>query len=119
MSAYHEIYLRPLIGSADPVGDLETLLGVNFDRTPVNNFFAHATIGREAVEVDDDMTLEDDLGVPFASHPWQITVRNFDRDAVAELTTAQRIFSALRDSGNYSLFLTVDGQKLIETAVRA
>jgi hypothetical protein len=119
MSAYHEIYLRPLIGSADPVGDLETLLGVDFDRTPVNNFVAHATVGREAVEVDDNMTLEDDLGMPFASHPWQITVRNFDRDEAAELATAKRIFLALRDTGRYSLFLTLDGQELIGTAVRA
>ncbi|WP_410585730.1 hypothetical protein [Amycolatopsis sp. lyj-108] len=119
MTAYHEIYLRPLGERFDVVVDLERILCVRFDRTPWNGFVAGASIdGEVAIEVDDDMRLENDGDIPFEDHPWMIVVRNFSRDHVAERQLADRIYQGLCETGRYSLFLTLDGGRMIESAIR-
>lgn len=117
MSAFHEIYLRPLAG-ADLIADVELLLGVRLDREPRSGPTAGTTLeGGMVVEIFDDMALEDDMGMPFAAHPWQIAVISPIKDADAELKVARSLFAGLKVTGRYSLFLTFDAQRLIDSAV--
>lgn len=118
MTTYHEIYARPLAVNYDLVADLEAVLDVRFNRTPVGDFVAAAIIdGKTAVEVNNDMDLEDLPDMPFETHPWMITIRNLDNDKDEERKLAEPLFDGLKATGRYSLFLTVDGQVLLRSAV--
>lgn len=118
MTTYHEIYARPLADDYDLISDLEAVLGVPIDRTPVGDFVAGAVIGGQAaVEVIADMDLEDLPGMPFETHPWMIAIRNFDNDKDEERRLAEPLFDGLKATGRYSLFLTLDGQLLLKSAI--
>lgn len=118
MATYHEIYARPLADDYDLIADLEAVLGVRFDRTLGCPFVAGAAIdGKAAVEVIADMKLEDLPDMPFETHPWMITIRNFDRDEDEERRLAEVLFDGLKATGRYSLFLTLDGQVLLRSAI--
>lgn len=118
MTTYHEIYARPLADDYDLIADLEAVLGVPFNRTRVGDFVAKAAIdGKAAVDVIADMKLEDLPDMPFETHPWMITIRNLDNDKDEERKLAEPLFDGLKATGRYSLFLTLDGQVLLKSAI--
>jgi hypothetical protein len=118
MSTYHEIYLRPLAADADLVADVENVLEVPLRRDLASPYIGGAQVDDDiVVEVIDDMALEDDEGMPLSTHPWQITVRSLSKNRETELAAATALFDGLTAIGRYSLFLTLDAQVLIKSAV--
>jgi hypothetical protein len=122
VSTNYEIFLRPLSDDADPVSDMEAAMGIQFDRAPKRGeLSALGIVDTEAmIEVIPDMNLEDDPSlpdIPYEAHPWAVIVVDLDRNQERELALADRLYEGLRVTGNYSLVLTLDGQKLIKKAV--
>lgn len=90
MSAYHDVYLRPLRIDADPVGLVEREFGAQF--SPGTNF--------------DGCWLPADRDVVDSSHPLVFTVRDLDGDKEREYRIAKtRIFDLLARTGDYSCFM--------------
>jgi hypothetical protein len=105
MSAYHDVYLRPLRADADPVGLIEHEFGARF--SPGTNFDgAWLPAGRDVVDFFSEHDLEDNLGIPYSSHPLIFAVRDLDGDKKREYHVAKtRIFDLLVATGDYSCFM--------------
>jgi hypothetical protein len=118
MSTYHEIYLRPLAADTDLVADVENVLGVPFRRDLTSPYIGGAQVDDDiVVEVLEDMALDDDEGMPLSTHPWQVLVRSLGKNLENELAAATALFDGLAATGRYSLFLTLDAQVLIKSAI--
>jgi hypothetical protein len=105
MSAFHEIYVRPLRDGADPVALVEKEFAGHF--TPAESFEGSLLpAGRDVVDFMPEHDLEDDRGIPYSSHPLIFAVRNLDRDVEHEYRVArERIFDLLVRTGDYSCFM--------------
>jgi hypothetical protein len=105
MSAYHDVYVRPLRAGADPVDLIEREFGARF--APAQSFDgSFFLVGRDAVDYFSEHDLEDNLGIPYSSHPLIFAVRNLDRDKGHEYRVAkERIFDLLVATGDYSCFI--------------
>ena len=121
MSAYHEIFLRPLAGSVDDATvarDLAEVFGVEFE--PVTTDYGATYRGQVAgaiIEVFTSHDLLDDGGLPFESHPLQIDFRDLAKDEKHEKAVMQRAFDGLAGLGTYSLFSTYNTQLLIDSRI--
>jgi hypothetical protein len=105
MSAFHEIYVRPLRAGADPVALVEREFGGHFSRA--ESFEGSLLpVGRDVIDYMPEHDLEDNLGIPYSSHPLIFAVRNRDRDREHEYRVAkERIFDLLVATGDYSCFI--------------
>jgi hypothetical protein len=105
MSAYHDVYVRPLRADADPVKLIEREFGARFSRgTNFDGWWLPA--GRDVVDYFSEHDLEDNLGIPYASHPLIFAVRDLDGDKEREYRIAKdRIFDLLVRTGDYSCFI--------------
>jgi hypothetical protein len=121
LSAYHEIFLRPLTGEVDEAAvarDLTDALGAEF--IPVTTDYGAtyaAKVGETIVEISPSHDLLDDSGLPFESHPLQIDFRDLAKDEEREKSVMQRAFDGLAHLGKYSLFSSFNTQRLIESRV--
>jgi hypothetical protein len=113
--------LRPLtseVNDAAVARDLSDALGVEF--TPVTTDYGvtyAGKMGEMIVEISPSHDLLDDGGLPFESHPIQIDFRDLKKDEAREKSVMQRAFDGLAHLGKYSLFSSVNTQRLIESRV--
>lgn len=119
MTAYHEIFLRPLrddLGAAGVVRDLTVVLGVEFAPITADAGVAYrGKVGETVVEVFPSHDLIDDSGLPFDSHPIQIDFRDLTKDEEREKAVMQEALDGLAYLARYSLFATYNTQVLIES----
>lgn len=105
MSAYHDVYVRPLRADADPVALVEREFSARF--RPAESFEGSLMpADRDVIDYFSEHDLEDNLGIPYSSHPLIFAVRNLDRDKEHEYHVAKtRIFDLLVATGDYSCFI--------------
>jgi hypothetical protein len=117
MSANHDVYVRPLRAGADPVDLIEREFGAKF--APAKSFDgSHFLAGRDAIDYFSEHDLEDNIGIPYESHPLIFAVRNLDRDAEHEYRVAkERIFDPLVATGDYSCFILFNTIQLLDRHV--
>lgn len=121
MSAYHEMFLRPLTGGADDAEvarELGEVLGVELE--PVTTGYGatyRGAVGQTVVEVLPSHDLVDDGGLLFESHPIEVDFRDLDKDEKREREVARKAFDGLVRTGKYSLFATYNTQVLIDSKV--
>jgi hypothetical protein len=118
MATFHEIFLRSLAADTDVVADVEHVLAVPLRRDLESPYIGGAQVSEDiVVEILEDMALEDDGGMPLSTHPGLIIVRSLSKDQESQLTAATTLFDGLRDTGRYSLFLSLDAQILDKSAI--
>jgi hypothetical protein len=118
MATFHEIFLRSLAADTDLVADVEHVLAVPLRRDLESPYIGGAQVSDDiVVEVLEDMALEDDGDMPLSTHPGLIIVRSLSKDQKAELAAATALLDGLKNTGRYSLFLSLDAQVLIKSAI--
>jgi len=119
MTAYHEIFLRPLRDNLDHttvVRDLTVVLGVEFAPNTTDSGAAYrGKIDETVIDVFPSHDLVDDGDLPFESHPIQVDFRNLAKNEEHEKAAMQEAFDGLARLTKYSLFATYNTQILIES----
>ena len=121
MSAHVEIFVRPLTaGVLAPTvaADVGELAGVTLASDPDRSGEYVGVHGRTVVEMFVDHDLENDVGMPFADHPYMIRFRNLDHDSDEESRLMKEIYEKVVQTGRYSTFATRDLQVVLGSSVR-
>lgn len=112
MAANYDVFVRATAQPVDLVRDVGAVLGA--DARPHDNGDGFLLITNDAfVDVYLEHELENDGDLPFSAFPYQITVRDREKNRDRGHHLARRIYSGLIETGRYECFIVYNTMELI------
>lgn len=113
MAADYEVFVRATTEPVDLVEDVSAVLGVDARSHDDGDGFLLIT-NDAFVDVYLEHELENDGDIPFSTFPYQITVRDREKNRDRGQQLARRIYDGLIGRGKYECFIVYNTMELVE-----
>ncbi len=115
MSAHNQIFIRTNSPKDTVVRNISIAAGTQFALVdPITTAPTYwGRTGSSAIDLEFGHDYDDDMGIPFESHPVVLTVRDLESNPDREEREARTIFEHLRQDTTYDMILVFDLQKLL------
>lgn len=112
MAADYEVFVRATAQPANLVEDVSIILGV--DARPHDDGDGFLLVTDDAfVDVYLDHELVDDGDIPFSAFPYQVTVRDRDKNPDRSHRMARKIYDCLIEPGKYECLIVYNTMQLV------
>jgi hypothetical protein len=113
MSAYYDVFARPLDSKTDFLHDVSHILGSTPEENPSGDGYGINT-DRATIDVFLEHELVDDGQLLFTRYPYYLTVRDWDRDQQRALELAKSLCRSLQTTGQYECMIVWNDTELID-----